>query len=75
MEKGLDLIHEGITLKEKLGVRVYLAAGHCDLGSKYHCAFQLHYFLSTLFVFSNLSLCSSRGRKTITSVLRPMHFQ
>ncbi|XP_067056936.1 uncharacterized protein [Acropora muricata] len=35
-EKGLDLIHEGITLKEKLGVRVYLAAGHCDLGNAHY---------------------------------------
>ncbi|XP_044165377.1 uncharacterized protein LOC114962788 isoform X3 [Acropora millepora] len=35
-DKGLDLIHEGITLKEKLGVRVYLAAGHCDLGNAHY---------------------------------------
>ncbi|XP_074620694.1 uncharacterized protein LOC141879324 isoform X3 [Acropora palmata] len=35
-EKGLDLIHEGITLKEKLGVPVYLAAGHCDLGNAHY---------------------------------------
>ncbi|XP_044165372.1 uncharacterized protein LOC114962788 isoform X2 [Acropora millepora] len=35
-EKGLDLIHEGITLKKKLGVPVYLAAGHCDLGNAHY---------------------------------------
>ncbi|XP_015770921.1 PREDICTED: uncharacterized protein LOC107349308 isoform X6 [Acropora digitifera] len=35
-EKGLGLIHAGITLKEKLGVPVYLAAGNCDLGSAHY---------------------------------------
>ena len=57
--RALDLIREGIALKKNLGVPLYLAAGYWDLGSKYHGAFQPHYFQSTLFVFSNFSPCSS----------------
>ena len=38
-EQGLNLIQEGIELKKKLGGPLYLAAGHCDLGSKYHVLF------------------------------------
>lgn len=34
-EKGLNLIQEGIELKEKLGVPLYLAAGQCDLANAY----------------------------------------
>ena len=51
--RALDLIREGIALKKNLGVPLYLAAGFWDRGSKYHGAFQPHYFLSTLFVFTS----------------------
>ena len=43
-EKGLDLILEGIALKKELSVPLYLAAGHCDLGSKYHVLFSFIIF-------------------------------
>ena len=35
VEKGRELIQEGIDMRKKLGVRVYVAAGYCDLGSEY----------------------------------------
>ena len=33
-EKGRDLIKMGIKIREELGVSLYTAAGHCDLGSE-----------------------------------------
>ena len=35
VEKGRELIQEGIDMRKKLGVLVYVAAGYCDLGSEY----------------------------------------
>lgn len=37
LEKGLALIQEGIAMRKSLGgrVRLYVAAGYCDLGSEY----------------------------------------
>ena len=32
--KGRELIQEGIDMRKKLGVLVYVAAGYCDLGSE-----------------------------------------
>ena len=33
--KGLKLIQEAVDLRKELGVRLYVAAGYCDLGSEY----------------------------------------
>ena len=34
VDGGRKLIHEGIKLREKLGVQLYTATGNCDLGRK-----------------------------------------
>lgn len=34
VERGRQLIHEGIALRRELGVPLYVAAGNCDLGRK-----------------------------------------
>ena len=34
VEKGRDLINNGIKMKEELGISLYTAAGNCDLGSE-----------------------------------------
>ena len=33
--KGRQLIHEGIKLRQELGVQLYVAAGNCDLGREH----------------------------------------
>ena len=33
-KKGRELIQEGISIRDSLGDRLYVAAGYCDLGSK-----------------------------------------
>lgn len=34
VERGRQVILEGITLRKELGVPLYVAAGNCDLGRK-----------------------------------------
>lgn len=34
VERGRQLIQEGIALRKELGVPFYVAAGYCDLGRK-----------------------------------------
>lgn len=45
VERGRQLIHEGIALRKELGVPLYVAAGYCDLGREYYTISMLNALL------------------------------
>lgn len=42
VERGRQLIHEGIALRRELGVPLYVAAGNCDLGRENSNIFMIY---------------------------------
>ena len=73
-DKGLNLIREGIELKKKLRDPLYLAAGHCDLGSKYH-VLSASSFPFLTFAFMKLSPCSRKKALVVTDTTRKTRFE
>ena len=74
-EKGLNLIQEGIELKEKLGVPLYLAAGQCDLASKYHVLFSFIISFPHFYVHEVVALFEEKRALAVTETTLKTRFE
>ena len=74
-DKGLNLIREGIELKKKLRDPVYLAAGHCDLGSKYHVLFSFIISFPHFCFHEVVALFEEKRALVVTDTTRKTSFE